>query len=238
MLTFRTKKYIIVAIKQMAFIALVFFTSYSRAGYFERTVRELILEKLGENTSLNIKFESNAKLTKIIEQENDIKSLTLSFFSPETKSFKVVSLMQNNQTIELFGKFERFYQIVIAKRSIKYGKEIGPEDCSMLKVKKIKSEDEMIVNPSSIYGMEAKTNISIGQVIKLSDLKNPTVIKENDPVTLVYSAPGIELKTLGIALSSGAINDKIRVKNEKTGIIVFGEIINKNNVRVSTSDEK
>jgi flagella basal body P-ring formation protein FlgA len=208
------------------------------AGYFDNTLKDLISEKLGTQLSYEIKFDSNSKYQKILSQENELKSISLNFFSPETRSFKVMVTMPDDTKTEIFGKYEAFFEVVVSARLIKYGEEITPGDIKIIKVKKLKSGESALKDLSKIYGMEAKSNILPGQVIRVSDLKNPSIIKENDPVTLLYTAKDVSLKTLGIAQSGGAIGDKIKVKNEKTNIIVFGEIIDKNIVKVSSTDEK
>lgn len=208
------------------------------ASDFEEKVRELVSEKLGNQLSFDVVFESNSKLEKIIAKENLIKDIALNYFSADTRSFKVVVIFNHNETIELFGKFEAYFEVPVATRTIRFNEELSPDDIRIVKVKKLKTGQIPIKNPSELVGMQAKYNISAGYVIKISELKKPPVIKENDPVTLLYKSHDISLKTVGIALASGAVGEKIRVKNEKTGIIVFGEIMDKNVVRVSDLNEK
>jgi flagella basal body P-ring formation protein FlgA len=59
------------------------------------------------------------------------------------------------------------------------------------------------------------------------------VIKNADPVNIIYSSGSINLKTSGIALRAGAVGDMIKVKNGTSGIVVLGKIINNNTVQVS-----
>ncbi len=210
----------------------------SYAGYFEDTVKQIVSDKIGGQFSIDLKFPPSAKLDQVIKEDDLIKSISFSFFSLESRSFKVVSVLSNNEEIELFGKFEAFFEILVASRQIKFGEVLTAYDVKTVKVKKLRAGEAAIKDLNIGFGMETKTNIMAGQTIKLSDLKKPPVIKENDPVTLVYSSSEITLKTLGISLSSGGVGEKIRVKNEKTGIVVFGEILDRNTVKVSTKDDK
>ncbi len=208
------------------------------ASDFESSVNELIKEKIGDQFSLQTKFDSKAKIDKITENNEKIKSISLIYFSPETKSFKVLVLLENEEKIEVFGKFEAFFEVAAASHYIKFGEEISASDYKILKVKSLKSGQIHLKDPDQLVGMQAKYNIPAGHILKMSDLKKPPIIKENDPVTLLYTGHDISLKTIGIALSSGAAGEKIRVKNEKTGIVVFGEIIDRNIVKVGTNDDK
>lgn len=204
------------------------------ANSFEVTVKELISEKIGQDYSIDVKFDSTNKLEQIISNEGNLKSTSLTFFSPKTKSFKVLTIYKNGEKTELFGKFDAYYEVPTATRPVRFGTNISPGDIKKTKVRRLKTGEIPLKEMPQIFGMQAKFNIMPGQVIKKSDLKLPSVVKENDPVTLLYSSNNITLKTMGVALATGAIGDKIRVKNEKTGIVVFGEIIDKNVVKVNS----
>lgn len=210
--------------------------SSALASYFEESVKSLVLEKIGNYHSVDLRFESENKLQQIIVQDNEITGVVLTFFSLETKSFKAVAKLESNE-LEIFGKFDNYFEILVASKLLRRGVQINQEDVKSIRVKKVKNISDIIKDPSLIYGMESKINIMPGQIIKLSDLKKTPIVKENDPITLLYESSGISLKTLGISLSSGAIGDKIRAKNEKTNVVVFGEIINKNVIRVGTQND-
>lgn len=218
------------------FICFIFLSANSLASDFESSVIELIHEKIGNQFNLHTKFDSKTKLDKIIASEGAVKSISLTYFSAETRSFKVMTILDNDEQIELFGKFEAFFEVPVATRSIRFNEEISQSDYKIVKVKSLKHEQIQLYDPAQIVGMQAKYNIPAGHIMKISDLKKPPIIKENDPVTLIYNAHDISLKTVGIALSAGAAGEKIRVKNEKTGIVVFGEVVDKNMVKVGVED--
>ena len=52
-----------------------------------------------------------------------------------------------------------------------------------------------------------------GQVLRASDLMKADVVARNEPVTIVYEAPGILLTVRGKALEAGAVGDLISVLN-------------------------
>ncbi|MDX1924713.1 MAG: flagellar basal body P-ring formation chaperone FlgA [Rickettsiaceae bacterium] len=207
------------------------------ASYFEDTVRNLIIEKIGTQYSVDLKFEPSTKMQDLNSDLLEIEAISLNFFSVDTRSFRVLVSLKDKNQMEIFGKFDLFFEVLVANKNIKFGRQINPEDVKLIKVKKLKNGEDVIRDPSLIYGMETKTNILTGQIIRLSDIKKAPIIKENDPVTLLYSTGGISIKTLGISLASGSAGEKVRVKNEKTGIVVFGEIVDKNVVKVSAENE-
>lgn len=220
-----------------AFLVVIIFPLISFAGDFESTVKELIEEKIGNQFSLELRFDGSKKYERVILDQEQINSVTLTMFSVKPKAFKVLIIFDDPKlsSIEVFGKFEAYYEVYVATRHIKYGDEISTGDIKILKTKKLRNGESTVKHFPNIFGMQAKFTIKAGQIIKRSDIKNPSVIKEHDPVTIMYSSGDITLKTLGIALASGAVGEKIRVKNERTGIVVFGEIIDKNVVKVNSN---
>ena len=222
-----------------AFLIIIILPFFSFAVDFESTLKELIEERIGNQLSLDLAFDGSKKYEKIILNQENIKSISLTMFSVKPAGFNALVIFENRNldNIEIFGKFEAYYEVYVATRHIKYGDVISLGDIKILKTRKLRNGESTLKYFPNIFGMQAKFNIKAGQVIKRSDIKNPSVIKEGDPVTIMYSAGEITIKTLGIALASGAIGEKIRVKNEKTSIVVFGEIIDKNVVKVNSSEK-
>lgn len=206
---------------------------------FEEMVKDLVEDKIGNQYSLNLNFDKSKKYEDIIANQDRIKSVSLTMFSVKPKGFKALVIFDEpiSKKVEIYGKFDAYFEVYVATRYIRFGENLVPGDIKIMKAKRLKNGEQAVRNLPDILGMQAKFNIKAGQIIKKADLKNPEVIKENDPVTIMYSNNDITLKTLGIALGSGAVGEKVRVKNDKTGIIVFGEIINKNVVKVNSSDK-
>ncbi|MDX1916980.1 MAG: flagellar basal body P-ring formation chaperone FlgA [Rickettsiaceae bacterium] len=213
------------------------FATFDAFGdYFEESVKALILEKVRDYNAVDLRFESQSKLDLINSKREKIEKISLTFFSPDTRSFKANAEF-DGQIIEIFGKYDVFCDVWVSTKFLKHGKIVNANDIKPLKTKRLQNMHEVVKEVSEIYGKEVKNNITPGQIIKLSDLKNPAVIKENDPITLLYETPGMTIKTLGIALSPGAIGDKIKAKNEKTGILVFGEVMDKNIIKVGSKND-
>jgi flagella basal body P-ring formation protein FlgA len=68
-------------------------------------------------------------------------------------------------------------------------------------------------------------------------MSSPSVIKNNDPVNIIYSSGSISLKTVGISMGVGAVGDMIKVKNSSSGAVLLGQIINKNTVQVGGNND-
>jgi len=97
-------------------------------------------------------------------------------------------------------------------------------------------KNDYITDQSDIIGMQAKKYISMGNMFKLSDVSRPSVIKQNDPVSIIYSSGTINLKTVGVAMGAGAVGDMIKVKNSTSGAMLLAQVTNKNTVQVGVRE--
>ena len=80
--------------------------------------------------------------------------------------------------------------------------------------------------------MQVKRNIQPNILLKSIDIIKPQIINKNDLVNVRYQTNKINLKTTALALHSGAISDMIKLKNEKSGVIISGQIIDDKTVKV------
>jgi flagella basal body P-ring formation protein FlgA len=50
-------------------------------------------------------------------------------------------------------------------------------------------------------------------MVRLSDVKHPTVVAKGSTVTMTFAAPGLTLVATGRAMSEGGVGDTISVQN-------------------------
>ena len=205
---------------------------------FDKAVEGLIYEKIDDpRVIIDIQYESKDKTEKIRSKYNNAQSLLLINFDPTSANFKVRVNYNSGASEELFGRYISSIEVPIISKFIKAGDIITANDITLVKTKINKIKGDYITNENDIIGMQAKKVLANGSLIKRSELRNPLVIKINDPVNILYYSNNIRLKTSGTALGSGSVGDMIKVKNEDTGAVLLGQIINKNTVQVGTNDE-
>ena len=125
----------------------------------------------------------------------------------------------------------------IAARYIKFGDVIQQSDVTTIKVRIDSLNSEYASELNEVVGMQAKTYIAAGEMFKINEVTSPNVIKNNDPVNIIYSSGAINLKTVGIAMGNGAVGDMIKVKNSSSGVVLLGQIVNKNTVKIGGENE-
>jgi flagella basal body P-ring formation protein FlgA len=64
----------------------------------------------------------------------------------------------------------------------------------------------------------------------------PEIVRQNEPVTLVYEMPGIVLTVRGKAVNSGSEGDVVNVINLQSNRTIQGTVVEPGRVKVATSE--
>lgn len=124
-------------------------------------------------------------------------------------------------------------KIVIAKSPIKKGSVITIEDLDIIDTNG-KSNFLFFSQFEDVIGRKAKRTIYRNQKIKPQHISEIWLVEKDQPVVLQNKIGRINVETDGIALESGQKNDRIQVKNSKSGQIISGIVISNKNVLVLT----
>ena len=74
--------------------------------------------------------------------------------------------------------------------------------------------------------------IRAGSPVTMNMFRTAMVIRTNQPVRLRIRYHGVDASAKGIALARGRVGDMIRVKNETSGKIITGKVIDEQTVEV------
>jgi flagella basal body P-ring formation protein FlgA len=96
-----------------------------------------------------------------------------------------------------------------------------------------KAEGPLIRDVKAAAGLAARHQLRPGQPLHDADLMKPAIIAHNDPVTLVYEAPGLALTLRGQAQDTGALGDTISVLNLQSKRVVQGIVTGPGRVTVT-----
>ena len=93
-----------------------------------------------------------------------------------------------------------------------------------------------IIEPNKIIGMVSKINIDQNSLFKTNDLKPLIIVAKGDLVTLEFTRNNLEIKTTGVALDSGSLDDLIKVRVQDTKKVIIGKILSSSLVQVKKND--
>lgn len=84
--------------------------------------------------------------------------------------------------------------------------------------------------------LEATRDIRPGEVILTTQIKKVALVQPGDPVTMVVQYGNIQVKSMGKAIESGGLHDKIRVRDEQSGKVVVGTLENNHTVKLEVKN--
>ncbi|MFK8040497.1 MAG: flagellar basal body P-ring formation chaperone FlgA [Rickettsiaceae bacterium] len=198
----------------------------------ENITKQLIGENVNHDDKLiEVFYNSSKQLEQVQSKSSIIEDIELQQLDYKNKKFTIYIIFNGLDPVELSGKYNLFINAPIANKLIKAGSVIHYEDISNLKINSERIKN-YISDINNIIDMKAKKNISPGAFFKKADLAKLELISANDRINLLFTSNNITIKTYGIALESGALGDKIKVKNENTESILFGYVVDKNTVQI------
>ena len=227
-------------LSSLLFLCITLLTLFAIADedFVGKTINGLLQEKIQDNRIIiEQEYSSKSKFDKIKSAQDKIDSIIVEQFEPKNSSFRVRVNYNDGKAETLSGRYLSYVMAPIAARYIKFGDVIQQSDVTTMKVRIDSLNSEYASELNEVVGMQAKTYIAVGKMFKINEVTSPNVIKNNDPVNIIYSSGAINLKTVGIAMGNGAVGDMIKVKNSSSGVVLLGQIVNKNTVKIGGENE-
>ena len=140
--------------------------------------------------------------------------------------------------VRLTGRATATVEIVTVGRSIERGGLIRAADVVIERLPRAETGRDIVTSRDQAIGFAARGNLQPGRPLRTTDLMKPDLVQRNDPVTLVYEAPGIVLTIRGKAAEGGAEGDVISVLNEQSKRTVQGTIVGPGRVNISNNSSR
>jgi flagella basal body P-ring formation protein FlgA len=123
--------------------------------------------------------------------------------------------------------------VVIARRSIAAGEILTADDLETRKQSSTALPYEFIGDPAQAVGLTVRRTIPSGTVLVPAALEHPELIERGALVTLVSGGGSVSVRSEGVALESGRLNQRVRVRSP-SGRVVEGVVEASGEVRVGT----
>ena len=127
------------------------------------------------------------------------------------------------------AKIERTFAVVVAKITIEKGDILSNKNIVIDYVAKNKIRGERLTSLNSILGSKAEKRIGVNNTITKRDI---CLVCKGDAITIIAKTDSFMIKTKGTALSSGNLNQQIRVKNSRSGRVIKPKISAVNQVTI------
>ncbi len=193
------------------------------------------LESKGSQT--NIEILDNIKYP-ICSDEN----LLISDISGNFRLIKVSCVGENKWSFIIRNKqnlkveknnSKKKVNVLAFKNSKKSGTIIDEEDIIIIK-KRVNNKKDLVENKIDLVGKRLKKSINSNRPIYHSNLEKDWLIKKNSTIMIENKIGNITVKDRGIALENADFMDVLRVKNVKSGKIIYGFAENERKVVLKT----
>ena len=116
------------------------------------------------------------------------------------------------KVVPLPYRLRRFGKALVVVEPVRREAALGPH---MLEQRRIElspgAETLHVAELTAVRGCVAARDLRRGQVLRLSDLAAPAVIRPKDPVVVVIARGRVQVTTKGLALGNAAVGDRVDV---------------------------
>lgn len=135
-----------------------------------------------------------------------------------TSQVKITCSKPGNQyTLYVPVKVSILSPALVASRNLSRGQAISPADLETVYLNEDTNLTTAVSNANLLVGSRLKRDVKQGDQIRSNAF---CVVCKNDKINIVARSGGLSLKTSGIALDDGNINQSVRVKNLKSGKMI------------------
>lgn len=120
--------------------------------------------------------------------------------------------------------------IIVALSPIDKGSVLTSDNIGLKYVDEKRIRGERMTDSKILIGAKSKRSLSMGTAITR---KNICLVCKGDIVTIEAKSTSLSIKTDGISMSNGHIGDKVKVKNERSGKIVYAKVSGLNKVEIN-----
>ncbi len=213
--------------KYICLFILCFIFNYSNASTINGVeLKERIskwLKTKGANTQVeildNIKYPyCNEKDLLISDISGSYRLIKVGCIGENKWSF----IVRNKQNLESNKNNSKNNVNVLAlKNSMKSGAIINENDIIVIK-KRVNNKNDLVKNKTELIGKKLKKSINSNRPIYHSNLEKDWLIEKNSSIIIENKIGSITVKDQGIALENADFMDVLKVKNIKSGRVIYG----------------
>ena len=122
--------------------------------------------------------------------------------------------------------------VVVLKRPLARNQVISEEDVCLEEKDLSKVPAGAMTDVDAVVGQRLKRTMSVGTVLREAWLDKPTLVKRGDVVKLMIDSAALKITALGRADEQGGLGDTVRVINLDSKRRVYGQVLDKQTVRV------
>lgn len=134
----------------------------------------------------------------------------------------------------LYYRVAVYDTVLVAAHDLRPDQEIGTGDVRQAEIAVEDAGTVYLRELAEVAGRVPSRFLKTGAPLSSDVLQAARVFEAGDPVTLVTSYNGIEVKAEGVALQRGRVGERIRVRNARSAKVLMGTVLDAHTVRVGS----
>lgn len=147
-----------------------------------------------------------------------------------TLIFKVNGRVEENMMIR--GDLTALTEVITAKVPLRRG-TIIKRDQLTAEIRDISKAQAPALTMENVVGKRILTNLRPDDIVELTDIETPPVIKKGELVQITVNSGGLHLTASGVAKSDGKMHEVIRVRNTSSNKLVHCRVSGPGQVEVN-----
>jgi flagellar basal body P-ring formation protein FlgA len=206
-----------------------------------RIVRAFLSQnRFADPTNFVISFDRDVQPIYVEPSVTSDLQVSRGYFDPHTGRFDIAfelpdSIAAKHANLRYTGSLIETAETAILTRPLARGEVVKAADVAIERKPKADLKGDAVGSLEQVVGLEARTALAAGALLRQADLIKPERVKRDENVTLVYQVPGILLTSRGKAMEPGADGDVISVLNVQSNRTVQGKVTGPGRVTIPSA---
>ncbi|WP_052063802.1 flagellar basal body P-ring formation chaperone FlgA [Nitrincola sp. A-D6] len=150
--------------------------------------------------------------------------ISLPFSSGQRVTAKVTCHTPVFWSLFVTAQVSQLIDVIVTSRPLARNSRIAPSDIRIVEQDVIRMNGDYFTREQDVVGKQVRRPMGRNEVITSRMIEQAVAVSRGDKVVLESRRGSLVIRTSGIAMEDGMINQQIRVTNERTGIEVHGVI--------------
>ena len=190
-------------------------------------LRRFILDRMSEKIDFEITTSTIPTRIHTDPRAETTLSINDFKFSEGNKRFQTVltySAYGGTRDVPVRGVLTEMKKVITLTRDLEREEVVVEGDLAVTRLPKEKIRAGSLTSTAPAVGKATVRNLTQGSVVRNHDLAPPLLVRSNDPVAITYSVPGLLLTAQGRALSNGAKDETVSIRNLQSNRVVRGRV--------------
>ena len=119
---------------------------------------------------------------------------------------------------------KKYAQAVVAAYDLPAGSTLATENLRLDVCDVTRLHGEYYRTVEEVAGLETVRSLSVGTLVNALTVRQPLLVKQGDVVQLIGRSGAVAVQTTAEAVTSGRINQLVRVKNQASGKVITARV--------------